>query len=326
VNPRVSVVVPTYRRPELLERCLGALVAQDLEPRGFEVIVADDAASSETREQVERWASLARDGLGPVIRYLTSGDRQGPAAARNAGWRSARGAVIAFTDDDCLPEPNWLATGLAAIDAGADGVSGRLVLPLDRTPTDYERNAALLGEARFVTANCFYRRSALERLDGFDERYTMAWREDSDLAFRLEEIGGRLARVPDAIVVHPIRPAGWGVSLRQQRKSQFNALLYKRHPARYRAEIQPAPPWDYYRTVASLFVALAGLALGRRTVAAGGLIAWLLLTGRFCARRLAGTSRAPTHVVEMVATSALIPPLSIFWRLRGAARYRVWFL
>src|SRR5437763_123866 len=99
---RASVVVPTYRRPDLLGRCLAALSAQDFDPSRYEILVADDAASGDTRRQVEEFAA----GLGrPAVRYLAVTGRHGPAAARNVGWLAARGEVVAFTDDDCLPDP-----------------------------------------------------------------------------------------------------------------------------------------------------------------------------------------------------------------------------
>src|SRR3954454_23939032 len=147
----VSVVVPTYKRPELLRRCLAALLAQDYDPRAYEIIVADDAACDVTRQLVERLcliheeyedclhlrlsiaetkqaASFAGLALTPqpllpiwergcrrsdgdegaeinssALRYLPVTGAHGPAAARNAGWRAARGAIVAFTDDDCMP-------------------------------------------------------------------------------------------------------------------------------------------------------------------------------------------------------------------------------
>jgi hypothetical protein len=71
--------------------------------------------------------------------------------------------------------------------------------------------------------------------------------------------------------------------------------------------------------------ALAGLASGNRLLAAGGGLVWLLLSMRFCAARLRGTSRTLPHVAEMIVTSVLIPPLAVFWRLAGAVRYRVCF-
>ncbi len=271
-----------------------------------------------------RWAERVA-ARGGTLRCVATAGGRGPAAARNAGWRAAGGEVIAFTDDDCVPEPGWLSAGVAALADGAVGASGRIVMPLPAVPTDYERNAAGLTRGEFVTANCFYRREALAAVGGFDERFTMAWREDSDLFFTLLERGGRLVFAPNAVVVHPVRPAHWGVSLGQQRKSLFNALLYKKHPTLYRQRIQRAPPWAYYGTVGAGLVAIGG-AVGGRRVGLGGAWLWLALTGRFCAKRLRGTSRAPRHVAEMVLTSALIPPLAVSWRLRGAVKFRVLFL
>src|SRR5579883_2106310 len=239
---RVSVVVPTFRRPELLSRCLGALAAHDFAATAFEVLIADDAGSAATRRQVEEFA--ARSASRPAVGYVAVTGRHGPAAARNAGWRAARGEFIAFTDDDCLPDPHWLSAGVAAFAGDIDAVTGRVVVPLPEVPTDYQRDAAGLARAEFVTANCFCRRDALEAVGGFDERFSAAWREDSDLQFSLLRAGRRIARAEAALVVHPVRPAPWGVSLLQQRKSLFDALLYKKHPELYRRRIRSSPPGE----------------------------------------------------------------------------------
>jgi GT2 family glycosyltransferase len=318
MTPRVSVVVPTYRRPELLARCLAALTAQTLPRSDYEVVVADDAVSDATRAQVEAASSPS------AVRYVPVTGSHGPAAARNAGWRAARGAVIAFTDDDTVPDPGWLATGLAPFERDPElaAATGRTEVPLPPRPTDYERNESGLATAEFVTANCFVRRSALEVVGGFDERFRAAWREDSDLHFALLERGLKVVKVPDAVVVHPVRPAPWGVSLRQQRKVQYDALLYRKHSELFRRRIRRlGRPWDYYAIVASLGAGAAALAAGSAPVALAAAAAWAVLTGRFVARRLRGNTLRPSHVAEMVVTSALIPPLSVFWRLRGAARF-----
>ncbi len=325
--PRVSVVVPTYKRLELLTRCLDALLEQDFAPEDYEVIIVDDANCAETKRLVALQAEKARH-CGQTLLYIpvTSPCSPGPAAARNVGWRAARAEWIAFTDDDCIPCREWLKAGVAAMADGVAGVSGRLLVPVEGVPTDYEYNASRLGENDFVTANCFYRRDALQAVGGFDERFTCAWREDSDLAFTLKAQGAVLVHAPDALVVHPVRPAPWGVSIRQQRKSMFNALLYKKHPVLYRQNIQSTPPWRYYAIVSALLAVLIGAVSGWGVLALAGLILWVGLTARFCMQRLQHTSHASRHVLEMIVTSMLIPPLAIFWRLRGAVQFRVFFL
>lgn len=294
--PDITVVIPTCGRPELLARCLAALDRQTLARDRYEVLVVEDR------------------------------HRDGPAATRNRGWLAAQADVVAFTDDDTEPDVRWLEVALSTLQrTGADAVVGRVMMPLPDLPTDYERDAQGLERAEFVTANCVLRKSALRRIDGFDERFRMAWREDSDLQFRLLAAGARIVHDPEAIVVHPVRPAQWGVSLRQQKKTMFDALLYRKHPRLYRERIRARPRWDYWLVVALLAAWIAGFAAGAEWLAVPALALWLGFTAVFCARRLEGTSRHPAHVLEMIVTSALIPPLSVFWRIVGALRYRVAF-
>jgi GT2 family glycosyltransferase len=320
----VSVVVPTCGRLDLLDRCLDALTRQSLPGSRYEVIVVDDEPSQKTLHLVAGWRARTLE-RGPRLVYVSNPGPHGPAAARNRGWRLAQAPIIAFTDDDTVPAHTWLASGLAAFADGVDALCGRIEMPVPATPTDYQRDARLLETAEFVTANCFCRRAVLDQLDGFDERFTSPWREDSDLHFRLLEMHANIAHAPDALVVHPVRPAPWGVSLLQIKKIAFDALLYKKHPELYRKKIQRSPRWDYYLIVGALLAALAGLAAGLGSFAALGAAAWLTLTVRLCVRRLTGTAKTASHVAEMIVTSALIPPLAVFWRIAGAIRYRVRF-
>ncbi|WP_245253864.1 glycosyltransferase family 2 protein [Paraburkholderia sp. LEh10] len=321
----ISVVVPTYRRPVLLETCLNALAAQDFDATRYEIIVCDDGPDDATRAAVDRFAQRASE-RGLVVRYVPVIATQGPAGARNAGWRAARSPLVAFTDDDTIPDPHWLTAGAAALAKGADAAAGTITVPLPDAPTDYELDASGLSRAEFATASAFVRRSRLAAMGGFDERFTSAWREDSDLQFAMLKAGGRIVRADDAIVVHPVRPARWGASLSQQRKSQFEALLYRKHPVMYRQRINPGTPLRYYAIVASVVIGCVAACAGQPVIAAAALLLWLLLTAAFCMMRLRHTRRDPTHVAEMAWTSVLIPFLSIYWRLRGAIRYKVFFL
>ena len=320
----VSVVVPTWRRPDLLRTCLDALVRQDYDPRRYEVIVCDDGPDDATRRTVEAFAAehLPR---GLAIRYVAVTATQGPAGARNAGWRAARAPLIAFTDDDTQPAAGWLRAGVAALDR-ADAAAGRIVVPLPDAPSDYERDASGLARAEFATANAFVRRARLAETGGFDERFTAAWREDSDLQFTLLRAGAELVRADDALVVHPVRPARWGVSLAQQKKSLYDALLFRKHPELYRQRIASGPPLLYYAILCAALWVLVALLFDRPDVAIAALAVWLVLTGGFCVHRLRGTRLTAAHIAEMAWTSVWIPFLSIYWRLHGAVRYRVWFL
>lgn len=321
----VSVVVPTCGRADLLNRCMAALTAQSLRGADMEIIVVDDSPSAATRAVVGEWTRHAARREMDVT-YVANHGPHGPAAARNRGWRRARSEVIAFTDDDTVPDAHWLRHGLMALDENVDALWGRIAMPLPDNPTDYERDASHLATAEFVTANCFCRKPMLEALAGFDEQFRLAWREDSDFHFRLLAQGARIGHVPDALVVHPVRPAKWGVSISQQKKIQFDALLYKKHPRLYRQKIRATPRWDYYLIVASLLATALGAATGHWMAAAPAAAAWLGMTALLCAVRLKNTTRTAAHVVEMALTSAAIPALAVWWRMVGAARFRVLFL
>jgi GT2 family glycosyltransferase len=319
----VSVVVPTCGRLDLLDRCLDALTRQSLSGARYEIIIVDDEPNHNTLHLVAGWRARTLD-RGPRLVYVSNAGPHGPAAARNRGWQVAQAPIVAFTNDDTVPAPDWLANALEAFGDHVDALCGKIEMPLPSRPTHHQREARLLETAEFVTANCFCRKEVLEQLGGFDERFTRPWREDSDLHFRLLKMNANISHAPEALVVHPVRPAPWGASLLQIRKVAFDALLYKKHPELYRQKIQRTP-WDYYVIVAALLAALVGLATGAKLLATLAGAAWLALTARLCLRRLSGTAKNFSHVAEMVITSALIPPLAVFWRIAGAIRYRVRF-
>jgi GT2 family glycosyltransferase len=320
-QPSVSVVIPTHGRPELLRRCLTAVVEQAYPAERTEIIVVEDGGSGEA-EPVVRDAQRASSG--PVLRYLAV-EQGGPGAARNAGLRVASGDVIAFTDDDTIPDPHWLSEGVLALNAGADAVSGRTVVPLGDLPTDAEANVQGLERATFPTCNVLVKRAWLDRVGGFDPQFRRAYREDSDLEFRLLDAGAQIGRANDAVVVHPPRPERPFASLRQQRNQFFDALLFRKHPERFRGGIRKRPPFEYYAITLGQVVAAFALLAGRPRLALLATGLWATLVGRFFARRLRGRSRRAVHVADMAVTSALIPPLAVYWRLRGAWAFRVPF-
>jgi hypothetical protein len=319
----IAVVIPTYRRPDLLRRCLEALLRQSLDPVLFEVLVVDDGRSDDTRAVVEELA--ARPGA-PLLRYLQPQGTRGPAAARNRGWRATQAPLIAFTDDDTVPDARWLEEGRRALGRKLVAAAGRVVVPVQGRPTDHARMTQGLETAEFVTANAFVRRDALATVGGFDERFKRAWREDSDLQFSLLERCGEVGRAAEAIVVHPVREARWGISLWQQENVSFDALLFKKHPQMFRDRIRNRPPWRYVLIVLSTLAALGLLLAGQGAAAA---VAALLALGAilgFAFKRLRGASLAPTHVAEMLVTSFAIPYLAVYWRFVGAWRFRVFFI
>lgn len=325
MSRKISVVVPTYRRPALLRKCLEALSLQQFDHSDYEIVVVSDGPDHATHDMLNNLQGMPH----PFIQYLSLARNSGPAAARNAGWRAATGRLIAFTDDDTQPAADWLSSLWNAFGFFGEpayiAFSGQVTVPLPDEPTDFELNTSHLETADFVTANCACTPAALNLVNGFDERFTTAWREDSDLEFRFMENNIPIRKIGEAVVVHPVRAARWGVSIRDQKKTMFNALLYKKFPALFRTKIQQAPAWNYYLIIAGFLMCITGIMIRSGLIVTLGAALYLSLTISFIARRLAATSRSTKHIAEMVVTSLVIPFASIYWTIYGAVKYRVLF-
>jgi glycosyltransferase involved in cell wall biosynthesis len=319
---KITVVIPTYNRPLLLRNCLIALANQSLDKSLYEVLVVSDGYDAATEEAVKALAQQF-----PFMHYRHLSQKKGPAAARNLGWRKAQSSLIAFTDDDTLPDVNWLKAYCNAYNQEKlVAFTGEVKVPVSSPPTDYELNTAGLETAEFVTANCCCTKAALEVISGFDERFSMAWREDSDLHFKLLSQQIPIYKIGTALVVHPVRPAPWGISIKEQKKGLYNALLYKKYPRLYRQRIQPSPVWSYYLIVLCVLLLIMGTYMHSTAISLMSALGWAALTLRFTAKRLASTKRTYKHIWEMTTTSIAIPFLSVYWHLYGAFKYRVLFI
>jgi glycosyltransferase involved in cell wall biosynthesis len=250
-EPVVSVVVPARNSAATIARTLEALEAQRLEAP-YEVIVVDDGSSDGT-------AALAR---GAGVRVVESGGT-GAAAARNRGVAAAGGSVIAFTDSDCFPAPGWLAAGLAAIEAGAEFVQGRVEPDPEATLGPFDRTLWVEGECGFYeSANLLIRRELFERLGGFEEWMPIGGRpfaEDVWLGWRIVRSGARTTFARDALVHHAVFPRGpLGFVAERWRLGNFAAV------ARRIPEFRTRPMFAHVfmsRRSAALDAALAGATL-----------------------------------------------------------------
>lgn len=301
--------------------CLEALYLQDIEKADFEVVVVSDGRDPVTETAVARWHAGRPD---MQLRFLATPLKKGPAAARNMGWSNAQHPLIAFTDDDCLPASGWLQAFARHYDGGAHlSMTGKVRVPLPSQPTDFAWNTAQLQTAEFVTANCCCSKAALQLVGGFDEAFGAAWREDSELQFKFITRGIPIIPAHEAVVWHPVRNAPWGVSVREQRKGQYNALLYKKFPDLFRKKIQPRPAWLYYITVALFLLGAVALVAEVSFLFLIALTGWMTCTGAIVWKRLGPTSKSASHIAEMVTTSIIIPFVSLYWQWYGAVKYRV---
>jgi GT2 family glycosyltransferase len=227
----VSVVVPSHARRLRLRWLLNALEEQTLEPERFEVIVVhdyqgDDAALLDTHP-------LARAGR---MRQVAIEPGTGRASAqRNLGWRAAGAPLVAFIDDDCRPEPTWLAQLLevAGSQAGAIVQGATRPDPFERAlrASPHYRTLTVVPPHDYAqTCNIAYPRELLERLDGFDEAFPAPAGEDTDLAQRALAGGARLVGAPDALVYHAVESYTLPATIRLNWKWHHLAYVIKRHP------------------------------------------------------------------------------------------------
>ncbi|MEU8031510.1 glycosyltransferase [Streptomyces sp. NPDC049099] len=318
--PAYTVVVPTIGRPCLAE-CLRALAEAAGQPP-HEVIVVDDRPAPD--------GELPLRAAGPLldrVRILRTGGK-GPAAARNAGWRTVETPWTVFLDDDVQVLPDWsrlLAEDLRQADQEVGGIQGQLRVPLppDRRPTDWERNTKGLENAAWATADMAYRTAALTRVGGFDERFPRAFREDADLALRVQRAGWSLIR-GRRTTRHPVRPAHWWASLPAQRGNADDALMNRLHGRDWWDRAQATRgrlPRHLAVTGAALATATCALA-GRRRAATVCAAVWTLGTAEFALARILPGPRTAREIAGMLGTSVLIPPLAVRHWLRGVVRHR----
>jgi hypothetical protein len=313
---KVSVVIPTLGRPSLF-----ALLSRVSSP-DLEVLVVDDRRSPVPPLPVPSGVRVIR------------GRSKGPAAARNTGWRAARHEWIAFLDDDVLPDQFWpqqLVCDLREAGGGVGGVQGllRVPLPAGRAPTDWERVTAGLAEGAWITADMAYRRAALTRAGGFDERLPRAFREDAELAFRVRRDGWTLVR-GRRTTVHPVRPESPWVSLRTQRGNGDDALLRRLYGPRWRSllEIPPGRRSRHLTVTAAGATAVAAAVCRRPAWAFVAAAVWAAGTAEFAAARILPGPRDRREVATMLATSIAIPPVAVghwvhgWWKWRDAAERR----
>lgn len=312
-----DLVIPTVGR-ESLAVLLDSLAVAD-GPRPGRILLVDDRR--------DRRAPLLAMAVPPGVEVL-AGPARGPAAARNVGWRAATAPWVVFVDDDVVPSDSWLrdlAADVAAAPPDVVALQGRVRVPLppDRPPTDWERNVTGLETARWITADMAVRRAALEEVGGFDERFPRAYREDLDLALRLQAAGGQV-RMGGRRVLHPVRPAPWWISLKLQAGNRDDVLMNALHGAAWRPHApRGRRPW-HLATTALALAGAAGVAARRPSVAVPALAGWAAATAQLAWVRVRPGPRDAREVAAMLATSAALPPVATYhWLAALAGRRRL---
>jgi GT2 family glycosyltransferase/SAM-dependent methyltransferase len=343
----LTVVVCTRRRPGQLATCLAALAAQTRPP--LEILVVDN-----TEGDPETRAAAAVPG----VRYLTE-PRPGLSAARNAGVRAARGRLIAFTDDDAVPRPDWTGRLAAAFGPGIDAVTGLVAparldteaqrlfqlefggfgdncLPMRFGPEFLEAHAADAPPVWRIGAgaNMAFRAEAFGRAGLFDERLgagAAGCSEDSEFWYRLLAAGATCLYEPRAVVVHDHREtmAELKAQMRAYMKGHVAALgvQHARDPRRgnLRRVVRHMPRHYFRQALRTLHAPSPG----RDAAVWAQFRGWLAGLGWLIVRRGgADPERRPTRKRKLGAFLARNPfpqPLTdgLFYREKMRALHRI---
>lgn len=231
-TPKVSVVVCTYNGSKTLDGCLRSL--ETLNYPDYEVVLVDDGSKDSVPEIAARY---------PYIRYHRQPNR-GLSVARNVGMDLARGEVIAYTDDDCFADPDWLYFLVAKLlETGASGVGGPNLLPTNDGPVAACVSASpgapahvLLDDAlaeHVPGCNMAFWADRLRAIGGFDPVYTRAG-DDVDVCWRLQAEGDQIVFAPAAMVWHHRRSTLRAYLKQQKGYGEAEGLLKRKHPEKFR--------------------------------------------------------------------------------------------
>ncbi len=216
-KPLFSVIVPTYHRNDLLAKCLDCLSPdrQILPIDQYEVIVTDDGSQTTAAAMIQEFY--------PWVKWV-AGSGKGPAANRNNGVKYAQGEWLAFTDDDCLPDPQWLAAYAKAIAVESPCLVFEGRVYVDRPRRSLAETAPTNESGGYLwSCNFAIQRQLFESLGGFDERFPYAAMEDVELRLRLTNCGYLYSFIKAASVCHPWRQKP---DYQQIKQRQESILLY----------------------------------------------------------------------------------------------------
>lgn len=227
----VSVIIPTYNGAARISHCLQALQKQAA-GRNVEILVVDDGSTDSTAAVVARF---------PGVRLIRQ-TNAGPAAARNHGAREARGEIILFTDDDCVPMPDWLEAMLSPFDdpqvVGAKGIyrTTQKRLAARFVQIEYEDRYRLMAGQPTIdfidTYSAAFRRDRFLEMDGYDTSFPVACAEDIELSYRMSARGWKMKFVPSAIVYHTHPDSFWRYLKKKYKFAFWRVLAVRKNPGK----------------------------------------------------------------------------------------------
>jgi glycosyltransferase involved in cell wall biosynthesis len=235
----ISIIIPTYNRLPILEKCLKALEKQkfiDNKISNYEIIVVDDGSTDGTL----KWLIDRADQLPHVRSFLQ--EHQGPAAARNLGIKEAKGDIIIFIDSDLVVTETFLQAHANALREGQKKLGSDRLFTYGwvintcnfENPTAEPYKITDFSAAYFATGNVAIARKWLEEVGLFDTRFQLYGWEDLELGIRLKKLGLKLIKCPEAVGYHWHPPFNLEqipkLIDREIQRGRMGVLFYQKHP------------------------------------------------------------------------------------------------
>ncbi|MEY2398026.1 MAG: hypothetical protein QOJ00_1200 [Actinomycetota bacterium] len=319
-DPAISVLISTFRRPHYLAGLIDCLEAQDCDRATFEVVLVDNASNDTTWDELR-----ARAATTPLaFRAARIGVNGGPATGRNAALSLARPPLVAFTDDDTLPEPGWVTAMLRALEAGDHLVQGRTE-PAPGALNLWNHTVAVRANSPFFeTCNIGYRRDELIAVGGF--RPLAGYRagrggtpfggEDTVAGWHvLRAARAEPTFASDAVVLHRVEPRDYQGWLHVRKGMAIFPALVASVP-----EMRRHLFWRCFHSprTAMFDLAVVGLVAALAFRSVFPLLAVVPYVWIIAPRRGAGRRNRPARIVRVVWGD-----INAAWSLlRGSIRYR----
>jgi len=321
----ISIVVPTYNRPDTLKYTLESLCNQTYPIHKYEIIISDDSTTSEIQELVTSFSHSKKNN----IRYLKANSTtKGPANARNVGIHESLGIIIGFTDDDCIVAEDWIESAKKCFDMD-DGISG--LYGAVETVGDCKKNIFRIArrvcvqndDGSYVTPNVFYKKDVLLQVGCFD--VTQRYLEDIELGWRVEKVGTILF-CPSVKVKHQMLCLTLKEYLYRLRVIEYWVMMYSKHPEHVQ---QDNFAFSRMMTIRPLYVAFSLMALSSIMVSSYLTYSFIVLAVIFYSLHNVFTDWKVTSYIKRYLKypiAFIVDMIRCYYSLKGSVKYKFFLL
>lgn len=315
-KPFFSVIIPTHLREKQLEALLESLQAQNLPLNEFEVILAPSPGDNILKNKL-------RDNFQLNISIVTPKEEknyaQNVSRKRNLAAFKAKADWLAFTDDDCICDPNWLSETKLFIEKNNPlAIEGQTLIPdeIKKTLT-YKGLKRLENPGGFQTCNIFYKKDLFLKVGGFDEVNFPWYLEDSDFAWSVLDLKTSIPLSNKSIIYHPNKePAPWRL-LHEARGAEKKVTLFLKHKDIFYQKKMKIMRLNYYLYLGIYLILLIGIFKVNIFLILIALLLFLNILTLHMLKLFRGCHAKPNEILKTAFYTSLVPPVTFFYLLKG---------